>query len=81
MALIINFPAAPTVLISSLTVGQWCIHPLYPGSVLRLLEKRATDSLFAQFSDTVNCGALVRANSQSVTVVPDLEELTMKFPA
>lgn len=81
MALIINFPAAPTVLISSLTVGQWCIHPSYPGSVLCLLEKRATDSLFAQFSETVNCGALVRANSQSVTVVPDPQQIELTFPA
>lgn len=81
MALINNFPAAPTVLISSLAPGQWCIHPLYPGSVLRLLEKRATDSLFAQFSDTVNCGALVRANSQSVTVVPDPQQIELTFPA
>lgn len=81
MALINNFPAAPTVLISSLTVGQWCIHPLYPGSVLRLLEKRATDSLFAQFSDTIDCGALVRANSQSVTVVPDPQQIELTFPA
>jgi hypothetical protein len=80
MATIVNLPGASTVAISTLTVGQWCVHASYPGSVLCLLEKRATDSLFAQFSETANCAPLVRANSQLVTPVSNPESIELTFP-
>lgn len=78
MATIINPPGLPTVQISTLGVGQWCLHPAFPGACLRLLEKRSTDSLFVVFSAGEDAGVAIRANTQLVTPIsaPVLIELT-----
>lgn len=79
MATLTNVPGAPTVLISVMTEGQWCIHSSFPGSVLLLIEKRATDSAFAEFSATKNGSKLIRANSQAVTVIPAPDDISLSW--
>jgi hypothetical protein len=77
MATLIDLPGTATVALSTLAVGQWCTIPTLPGQAFRVMEKRASDALLAQFGPSADCDSLVRNLTTQVVQIPNPVTVTV----